>query len=32
MDFDDKRSGKKYGTWYSDQNPLTDAKKMSVRG
>jgi len=32
MDFDDKRSGKAYGTWYSDENPLTGAKKMSVMG
>ena len=32
MDFDDKRSGKAYGTWYSDQNPLTSTKKMSVKG
>ena len=28
MDFDDKRSGKSYGTWYSDQNPLTKEKMM----
>lgn len=27
MDFDDKRSGKAYGTWDNDQNPLTEAKK-----
>lgn len=26
MDFDDKRSGKNYGTWYSDKNPLTRDK------
>jgi hypothetical protein len=32
MDFDDKRNGKAYGTWYSDDDPLTGAKKMSVMG
>jgi hypothetical protein len=32
MDFDDHRNGKDYGTWYSDQNPLTAYKKMSVMG
>jgi len=30
MDFDDQRSGKDYGTWYSDQNPLTKEKMMPV--
>lgn len=32
MDFDDKRSGKDYGTWYNDQNPLTKEKMMPVAG
>lgn len=32
MDFDDKRSGKAYGTWYSNQNPLTQEKIMPVTG
>lgn len=28
MDFDDKRSGKHYGTWYTDKNPPTKEKIM----
>lgn len=32
MDFDDKRSGKEYGTWYSDQDPLTREGMMPVTG
>ena len=32
MDFDDKRSGKPYGAWYSDGNPLTREKMMPVGG
>jgi len=32
MDFDDTRSGKPYGTWYSDGNPLTKEKMMPVEG
>lgn len=32
MDFDDKRSGKSYGTWYSDMNPLTLEKIKPVTG
>jgi len=32
MDFDDRRSGKRYGTWYSDQNPLTGGRIMPVTG
>ncbi len=32
MDFDDKRSGKSYGTWYSDGKPLTKEKIMPVEG
>lgn len=30
MDFDDKRSGKDYGKWYNDGNPLTKEKIMPV--
>ena len=30
MDFDDKQSGKDYGMWYNDQNPLTKEKIMPV--
>jgi hypothetical protein len=30
MDFDDKRTGKSYGRWYSDQDPLTKEKVMPV--
>ena len=29
-DFDDKRSGKDYGVWYNDSNPLTKEKIMPV--
>jgi hypothetical protein len=29
-DFDDKRSGTDYGTWYNDDNPLTKEKIMPV--
>ncbi len=32
MDFDDKRSGRTYGEWYSDQNPLRRGKIMPVTG
>jgi hypothetical protein len=32
MDFDDKRTGKSYGRWYSDQDPLTKEKIMPVTG
>jgi hypothetical protein len=32
MDLDDKRSGKPYGTWYSDKNPLTLEKIKPVTG
>jgi hypothetical protein len=30
MDFDDKRTGKSYGTWFSDRNPLTPKTIMPV--
>jgi hypothetical protein len=32
MDFDDKRSGTDYGTWYSDKNPLTKEKMLPTTG
>ncbi len=32
MDFDDKRSGKWYGRWYSEADPLTREKIMPVEG
>jgi hypothetical protein len=32
MDFDDKRCGKDYGTWYSDNNPLTKEKVLPPTG
>ena len=32
MDFDDKRSGRNYGEWYSDNNPLTREKMLPVAG
>ena len=32
MDFDDKRNKKRYGEWYSDQNPLTKQKIQPVTG
>jgi len=32
MDFDDKRCGKDYGTWYSDKNPLTKQKMLPTTG
>jgi len=32
MDFDDTRSGKSYGRWYSDADPLTKEKMMPVEG
>ena len=32
MDFDDNRAGKRYGRWYSDQDPLSREKMMPVTG
>ena len=32
MDFDDKRNNRKYGEWYSDDNPLTKEKIQPVTG
>ncbi len=32
MDFDDLQSGRSYGRWYSDQDPLTKEKMMPVEG
>jgi hypothetical protein len=32
MDFDDKRTGKSYGRWYSDQHPLSMEGIMPVTG
>jgi hypothetical protein len=32
MDFDDKRCGKDYGTWYSSKDPLTKEKMLPTTG
>jgi hypothetical protein len=32
MDFDDVRTGRSYGRWYSDSDPLTKEKIMPVEG
>jgi hypothetical protein len=32
MDFDDKRTGKRYGRWYNDSDPLSQEKMMPVTG
>lgn len=32
MDFDDRRSGKTYGRWYSDADPLTKQKWLPLMG
>jgi hypothetical protein len=32
MDFDDKRPGRPYGRWYSDQDPLSRQEMMPVTG
>lgn len=32
MDFDDKRTGRSYGRWYSEQDPLSRQKIMPVAG